>query len=541
MHLKLILLFLLISIQAFSQADIILHNGKIFTSDHNQLWVEALAIKGERILATGTSQEILKLKTSSTRLIDLNRKVVVPGFNDAHTHLGAEAPALRMSLGNDVTVPTPWPVVKDSLRSAVKRASPGTVIMLTIHPGLFEDPNARRKVLDSIAPAHPVVLNAWTGHGRILNSAALKYFAIDENAQVAGGNLTRDKSGKLDGVVEEYAGFRISEIMTRNLNDAKVVSDLTNVHKITASYGITTMQNMSSSFGAEQLKRIYSANQFACRIRNIAFPYPGKDSLSLAEWGPVLGSSNGSNYVSGIKIILDGTPIERLASMRESYGDRPAHYGRLNFRREELRRFFQFAINHNQQIMVHAVGDSAIVEVMRTMRAMYPDEFWKEKRLRLEHAEMAVVNEKDFDELKRLGIIIVQNPTHLALPVEMAQRIPKERAKYLQAMKSLLKHDIPLAIGSDGPLNPYLNIMLAVLHPDNPAEALNVEQAVIAYTLGSAFAEFKEREKGSLTKGKLADLAVLSQDIFSIPLPQLPATQSVMTMIGGKIVFDSQQ
>ena len=137
-----------------------------------------------------------------------------------------------------------------------------------------------------------------------------------------------------------------------------------------------------------------------------------------------------------------------------------------------------------------------------------------------------------------MGIVIVQNPMHLGLPQVMAARW-NNRSPYLQAMRSLIDNNIPLAFGSDGPHNPFLNIMLAAIHPDNPAEAIKVEEAVIAYTLGSAYAEFKENEKGTLTVGKLADLSVLSQDIFSIPIQQLPATSSLMTIIDGKIVFEN--
>ena len=133
--------------------------------------------------------------------------------------------------------------------------------------------------------------------------------------------------------------------------------------------------------------------------------------------------------------------------------------------------------------------------------------------------------------------MLVQNPTHLALPPIIAARFEDTVTHYLQAMQTLLNNKIPFAIGSDGPVNPFLNIMLATTHQNNPKEAITVEEAVIAYTYGSAFAEFKENEKGTLTKGKLADLAVLSQDIFTIPKEQLPSTKSLLTIIDGKIVY----
>src|SRR5688572_10339735 len=135
----------------------------------------------------------------------------------------------------------------------------------------------------------------------------------------------------------------------------------------------------------------------------------------------------------------------------------------------------QFALSNNQQIIIHAVGDSTIVTIIRAMRDLHPDTFWKDKRVRIEHAEMAVVKQNDLHLLKQLGIVIVQNPLHLALPGVMAQRLNESRTQYLQAMRSLLDSDIPFALGSDGPPNPFLNLMFATFHPNNPKEAITLE------------------------------------------------------------------
>lgn len=141
---------------------------------------------------------------------------------------------------------------------------------------------------------------------------------------------------------------------------------------------------------------------------------------------------------------------------------------------------------------------------------------------------------------KEMGVIVVQNPTHLTLGELLVKRYGPARAEQMQPLRSLLNAGIPLAIGSDGPNNPYLNIMLAAVYPGKPSEAITREQAVVAYTLGSAYAEFAEKDKGSLEPGKLADLAVLSQDIFRVPPNELPKTESVLTMVGGKIVHDAK-
>ena len=135
---------------------------------------------------------------------------------------------------------------------------------------------------------------------------------------------------------------------------------------------------------------------------------------------------------------------------------------------------------------------------------------------------------------------MVQNPTHFDLRKLYTKRWGEERLKQFQPMRSILRAGIPLAIGSDGPMNPYLNVMLATVHPANPAEALTREEAVEAYTRGSAYAEFTEADKGILAPGKLADLAVLSQDIFTVPVGDLPKTRSVLTLVGGRIIYDGK-
>jgi hypothetical protein len=523
----------------FAQADMILFNGKIFTSNKEALWADAIAIKGDRISAVGKYEAVIKSKGKQTRLINLEGRLVVPGFNDAHAHIGPQYPAREIKLFNNPSEATPWKMVRDSIVDAVKKVPVGTLIEASINPDLFLDANARRSSIDSIAPQHPVILSAWSGHGEILNTPALALLGLNEESTFAGSQLEKNSNGKLTGYVEEYAGFRTTSVLSSKLSTNKIIEDLKGFHHYTASLGITTMQNMSTAFNANQAQQVYSLPQFTCRTRVISFPLPDAHDLQCASWKPVFRSFNKLNYGSGLKMILDGTPLERLACMREPYRDNET-YGRLNFSSEQLKKFMKFALANDQQIIIHAVGDSTIATIIGAMRQLHPDEFWKNKRLRLEHAEMALVKKDDLASLKQLGIVIVQNPLHLALPHEMSQRLDSSRTHYLQAMRTLLDNNIPFALGSDGPPNPFLNLMFAAIHPDNPKEAITLEEAVIAYTHGSAYAEFTEKEKGTLAVGKLADLAVLSQNIFEIPPPQLPATESILTMLDGKVVHDKK-
>jgi predicted amidohydrolase YtcJ len=225
---------------------------------------------------------------------------------------------------------------------------------------------------------------------------------------------------------------------------------------------------------------------------------------------------------SGVKFIADGTPVERLMFMRAPYTDAPKTRGRLNFAEPGL--LPAVLVSARVQPMFHATGDAAIDAVLRAAAAGGTDEAIASLRPRLEHADM--FEPGHFALAKKLGVIVVQNPSHFMIPDVMRARLG-DRIKRTTIVKSIIAAGIPFALGSDGPLNPFQNIMFAVMNPTNPAEALTVEQAVAAYTHGAAYAEMTERQKGTLSPGMLADLAMLSQDIFEIPPAELPKTTSV--------------
>lgn len=221
--------------------------------------------------------------------------------------------------------------------------------------------------------------------------------------------------------------------------------------------------------------------------------------------------------------------------MRKPYADRPTTSGELNFSQKEMEDMLRESLQNHDQLMVHVVGDRTVETFLNAMDATGGARVWSKRRVRFEHGDGLMPDL--LPRAKRLGIVEVQNPTHLALDIE---RWGPGRAEHNQPMRSLLDAGIPLAIGSDGPSNPYLNIMLACTYKGKPLEALTREQAVVAYTLTSAYAEFAEKDKGSLEPGKRADLAVLSQDVFHVPLQELPRTGSVLTMVGGKILYDTK-
>jgi predicted amidohydrolase YtcJ len=301
--------------------------------------------------------------------------------------------------------------------------------------------------------------------------------------------------------------------------------------------GITSIQDMVTGMPPADLARVLPALVLPVRLRLIPLPLTTPAGRTTAGWDSLVAPPGSGITVSGIKWILDGTPIERLAALRAPYADRRAWYGRINFPADTLRAILREALARNQQPMLHAVGDSAIGLSLAIMAALAPDSVWRRLRPRLEHGDGLAPDQ--YELARRLGVIVVENPSHLALGPAGAGRLDAARAAIFQPMRSLLANGIPLALGSDGPLNPFLNLMFAVTHPNNPAEALTMEQAVRAYTWGSAVAEHAEHAKGRLAPGQLADLAVLSQDIFTVAPPALPATTSLLTILGGRVVHDA--
>lgn len=520
--------------QRVAAPDLVLTGGRIFTADSLHPWAEAIAVRGARIVAVGRDAEIAALASPATRRVALGGRVVVPGFNDAHTHIGADGDGVSFATSDSPTPDTPIGVIVDSLAAIVKRAPSGTWIRTEVGENVLGDPAARRTVLDRVAPRHPVILHGWTGHGAVLNSAAMVVAKLDTVKDPEGGWIERDSRGRATGRIDEYVLFNMGRRRSIARGAPAAIAALRSYDAQAATFGITSVQNMVTGLTPSILAAATRANALRLRHRVIPFEMSQVGSRETA-WRGVRGG-NALTTVSGAKTILDGTPIERLALMRAPYADRAGWYGRANWPLDTIVVLLREAIASGQQPIFHSVGDSTIALVFTAMRRVAPDSTWRRVRLRLEHADNLMPDQ--FADAKRLGIVVVQNPTHLAVPV-LAARWGAERVARSQMLRGILAAGIPLAIGSDGPANPYLNIMFAAMNPANTSQALTREQAVVAYTRMSAYAEHAERDKGTLAVGKLADLAVLSQDIFTIPLQALPGTTSVLTLVGGRVTHDA--
>lgn len=513
--------------------DIILTGGKVFTADSTNPWATAVAIRGDRILAVGDDATIERLAGARTRRIPLGGRVVIPGFNDAHTHISASIGGSTF-VTSDSPMPDPaLPVVLDSVSAIVRRSRPGTWISTNVSETVLGDVTARRAALDRVAPANPVYLHGWSGHGAVMNSAALRRVRLDAAPDPVGGWLERDSTGHPTGRIDEYALYSAEYGLIGARSDPAI-----RVFKAydseASAFGLTTVQNMTTGITPAILAAVERAG--VLRIRHHVIPFEmTHGSRRNSEWQGVRGSSP-LTRVNGAKWVLDGTPIERLALMREPYADRAGWYGRANFPLDTLKTMLREALAQKQQPMLHAVGDSTIALVFTAMRAVAPDSVWRRVRPRLEHADNLMRDQ--FATAKMLGIVVVQNPSHLSI-VFRGNRWTDDRAARSEVLHDIVEAGIPLAIGSDGPTNPALNVMFATLNPANPPQALTREQAVIAYTRTAAFAEHSEHEKGMLRAGMLADLAVLSQDIFTVPPPAMPGITSMLTIVGGVITHNT--
>jgi predicted amidohydrolase YtcJ len=523
--------------------DLILYNGKIFTSDVAHPYVQALAICGDRIVATGDSGKLKATAGPRTKTIDLAGRTVIPGINDAHNHIDIQ-PTNVVDVPLKSMDPT-WGQVKDAIAATASHSPANSSLAVTIGSTVFRDLSVNRDSLDVVAPHNPVMMVTFTGHGFILNSAALQTYGVKEDqADPVGGRFERNSQGRLTGVVREYAGFDIERAAANSVPDTVAVNQLRHTLDEAARFGITSIQDMSSSIPPTRAVSLLEKVPTQIRIRVICMPGTTPVGRDVQECQGTPRHPNEFITVSGMKWMPDGVPIEGTFTPRDAIQmpaappfDQMFHDLPLTFPKTELSAMLGESARNDDQLMVHVAGYRGAGAMLDAMDAAGGTRRWEGHRVRFEHGDGLFPDL--IQRVKAYGIVVVQNPSHLVV-FDSGGPTGNGVFREAQPLKSLLTAGIPVALGSDGPTNPYLNIMFATIHSNRPAEAITREQAVIAYTLTSAYAEFEEKSKGSLEPGKLADLAVLSQDIFTVPIPELPKTESILTLVGGKTVYDAK-
>jgi predicted amidohydrolase YtcJ len=520
--------------------DLILWNGKIFTSDADHPYVQALAIKGERIIAIGDSTTIKALGTAFTRQIDLAGRTVIPGINDAHNHIDINPVSLI-----EVELQAQNPKIDDlrtELPQAAAKAPKGALLEVTMSPAIFYDTAVNRDFLDALLPNNPVILVTITGHGFILNTAGLRAYHVTEDVKDPyGGRFERDAAGRLTGVVREYAGLNMERAAADAVPEPAAVRQLRATLDEAKAFGITTIQDMSNAMAPARAVALIEKVPTPIRLRVMRMPGTKPGARDIDEGVGFPRHPSPLITVSGTKWMIDGVPIEGTFTPRDAvhmpsappfdaiFRDLP-----LTFPVTEIAAMLRESVANNDQLLVHVSGYLGAKAMLDAMDASGGPAFWRSRRVRFEHGDGVFPDL--YARVREYGIIVVQNPSHFM----GLGRAGRSAFDLSQPLKSLLAAGIPVALGSDGPTNPYLNILFATVPANNPAEAITREQAVIAYTKTSAYAEFTEKDKGSIAVGKLADLAVLSQDIFTVPPPELPKTRAVLTLVGGKIVLDAR-
>ncbi|OKO80086.1 amidohydrolase family protein [Bradyrhizobium sp. NAS96.2] len=526
---------LLVGSAALAEPQILFVNAKVFTADPALPYAQAVAIEGGRILAVGSNEQVRALGGAKTRVIDAGGRLVTPGLIEAHVHLGTELPTPPLAMPN---LPFPGPTPEQAL-AVVEQAAKTHKDWITAYVGSLAARDRRnwRKALDAVAPETPVFLKGFWGHTSIINSEGLRRLGIAEDiTDPLGGWWGRDESGRLDGRAYEAAETITPRIRPPTVERLAAAFD--EAQKRYARWGVTSIHLMNNDKTAEitlaalaaakplQRWTVYSWGAWQTTAQRLPDAWAVIDAAARQAPAKV--------RVEGPKWILDGTPIEQNSFQRTAYDGRPGWHGRSNFSDEQLREILQLALARPTQLALHVVGDAETDRLLSMMEQLAPAPVWRSKRVRIEHGDG--IGRDVFERVAGLGLVVIQNPTHLAIPPTAR----KKEHEHSIVLKSLEDAGIPLALGSDGgprEQNPFLNLMLAVVFPNEPAEALTREQALTAYTAGGAYAEGEERRKGRLAPGFAADVAVLSQDVLTIPTAQLPSTTSLLTIVDGEVIF----
>lgn len=519
---------------ALPPADTILFHGKVFTADASRPWAQAVAIRGQRIVAVGNDGPVRALAGPHTRSIDLGGRVLIPGLNDAHFHMGVGFPRLTLP---PIDIPGPGPslaVAVDQVAQAAAVAVPGEWIVAFVGEKAILDPAATRLALDPVAPNNPVLLITWSSHSGVINGKAMADAGVGaHDPDPFGGSYGRFPDGSINGIVNEYALFRVIRAIRAIVPDEVLRAQFEALAAAAAQVGVTSVQEMTIGVSRARSVKVLSDADLAIRVRSMCVPLAQNEPCQAPPFDPT-----DRLTWSGIKWLLDGTPIERSAYLREPYVDFPGigHFNLTSSQLDQVVHRSLFGLPVRDQLLFHTVGDRGLDTLFGALAGAAPPFIWRLLRPRIEHGDF--LHPEQIEQAEQLGAIVVQNPTHLAL--DFSPAIGAARAAEIQPLQTLLASGVRLAFGSDGTqANPFLDLFLATIHPFHPAEALTMEEAITAYTRGSAAAEFQEWQKGSIRPGHLADLAVLSQDIFTVPPPAVPTTTSVLTLVGGEVVWDA--
>lgn len=512
----------------------IFFNGAIFTGDSRKPWVEALVIEGGRIVFAGGQVEALSY--SAETKIDLGGRLVLPGFNDAHLHFVEGGKGM---LGLNLRDADSLEEFLVRIGNYARKLAPGKWITSWgwDHENWPEKRYPTRQDVDQVTPQHPLLLFRLDGHLAVANSLALKAAGIHGSKKIPGGEILLDsRTGEPNGVLKDKAAEIVaSQIPRESLSDRKEAIHVALSHA--ATLGVTSVQEMETRLEDYEIySELAEKGDLSARI----YAVPLLENRNQFEGLP----QNDFLQVGGAKLFSDGSLGAGSAWMFEPFNDEPNTTGLSIYSPDELRAIFEDADQKGWQICVHAIGTRANHEVVRAFESLLKSQR-NARRHRVEHVQL--IRDEDMRQMARLGLLASIQPVHYWDDQRwLVRRIGEGRLPLAYRLESFFRAKIPVAFGTDWPvedLNPLLGLFSAVARSydlNTPEEGISLKTAIRAYTSGSAYAEFVEDKKGRLLEGQFADLVVLSENIFKLPPEDFKDVPIDLTMVGGKIYYESQ-
>ena len=520
-------------------------NGKIWTVNKQNPWLEAIVISGNKITAIGSTSQIQQYIDSKTKVIDLQGNFAMPGFNDAHVHFADGSFALQSVDLRDAKDELEF---VQKIEKYVAKIPPGNWILQGNwnHENWQSRKLPTKELIDPVTPNHPVFINRLDLHLALANSLALKLAGIARDTpNPPGGEIKKDPiSGEPTGILLDKAWDLVLRVIPSASFD-QTKTTLKHGLNHAAKLGVTSFQDNSSAMDVGVYQALFQMKELTARVnawRSAEFIEQYKKIGITANFG------NDMLRLGALKIYTDGSMGASSAYFYEPYTDDPTTNGISRLDENELDELVTVVDDAGLQLVIHAIGDKANTLVLNALEQAYQKNGSRPRRHRIEHAQ--VVTPEDLKRYKKLGVIASIQPSQVIDDMAWAEdRIGYERCKNAYRVGSFLKAGIPLAFGTDwavAPLNPMLGLYAAVTRefvtggPKGgwfPNEKISIEQAIEAYTLGSAYAEFAEHKKGSIEVGKLADIVVLSNNLLQISPKDYLGTEVLYTIVDGKVVY----
>ncbi|MBI3070987.1 MAG: amidohydrolase [Deltaproteobacteria bacterium] len=531
-------------------ADFVIVGGTIHLEADGSQKTDAIAVGGGRVIAVGAA-DVEKKKGAKTRVVDLQGRTVIPGFIDAHAHLVSLARSLAVV---DLKGVASYEAAVARVAARAKTTKAGAWVV-----GRGWDQNLwgmkgfpHHDALSKATPDHPVYLSRVDGHAALLNRRGLAAVGLDPTRPAppdpAGGRIERDDAGLPTGVLVDKAMDAVSGKVERPKGEA-LAALVKEAQTRVAAAGIVEVHEMG--IGEAELNVLRAlAREGALTVRLVVY-IDGEDPATLLAQenrGVEARIAGGMLAVRGAKFFADGALGSRGAALLEPYSDDAKNAGLLTRDKASLTAAIARATKAGLQVAIHAIGDRANRVVLEALEAQTAPT--KPERPRIEHAQ--VVHEDDVKRFAALGVVASMQPTHCTSDMAWAPaRLGEKRVPRAYAWRSMLEAKVPLAFGSDFPVEevePILGLVAATLRADgdgyptggwNPWQRLTSAQALSAFSAGAAFAAFEEKEAGSLTVGKRADLVVVSEDPLAISAADLRDVRVEMTVVGGRVVFET--